>query len=292
MLRPQASRNAIAYRRSGAGNSHRRRSGGRSSARPSTRGGRSGRMDRAILTGQDLELGIRCLPDDMVSSTFDDRCSGRSRGVQEGIACMHLDVPGPPKPPVPPPLSSLPLLSGCIRFAETEMHLSAKRGIFSTQALWTAAEEISGDFLRFSAAEAVSVSRFIFGRLFAIRRESRKPLLARWKASKRPIWPAGESCRPGPMSVALPPARSGPTDRIGAASDGSLTDVGVGPAPAWETCRPGPTRRRETRGEPDRSDRRPGRRPAPKREPPVRPELLHADPAQWAQQPSKPRDAG
>ncbi len=38
--------------------------------------------------------------------------------------------------------------------------------------------------------------------------------------------------------------------------------------------------------------RRRGETPAPDREPPVMPELLHADPAQWAQQLSAPRDAG
>ncbi len=186
----------------------------------------------------------------MVSSTFDNRRSGRSRRAQKGD-CVHVfHVPGPPKPPVSPPLSSLPLYTGCIRFAKTEMHLSAKRGMFLTQGLWPGSEKISGNFLRFSGAEAVFVARFIFGRLFAIWRESQRPLLARRRASRRPIWPARESCRRGPMLVTIPPARSGPPDRIGAASGGSMTDVGVGPG--WR-------RRGETRAETDRTDRRVGR---------------------------------
>ncbi len=206
---------------------------------------------------------------------------------------MHaFHVPGPPKPPIPPLLSSLPLLSGCIRFAETEMHLSAKSGIFLTQALRPEAENLFGNFMKFSGPAAVSVFRFIFGRLFLVWRDLQMPLSTRLKASRRPIWPAQENCRPGPMSVTLEPARSDPPDRIGAASGGSLTYAAVGPAPAWETCRSCRRRRGETRAEPDRTDRRPGRRPAPDREPPVRPELLHADPARWAQQLSTPRDAG
>ncbi len=47
-----------------------------SPVQPSTWGGRSGRRDWAILTGQDLEFGIRRLPEDMVSSTLGNRRSG------------------------------------------------------------------------------------------------------------------------------------------------------------------------------------------------------------------------
>ncbi len=128
-----------------------------------------------------------------------------------GGDCVHaFDVPGPPKPPVPPRLSSLPLLSGCIRFANTEMHLSAKSGIYLTQVLQPEAEKIFGNFLRFSGAAAVSVIRFIFGRLFAIWRESHKPLLAGRKASRRPIWPArGELSARADVGDATANRRSG-----------------------------------------------------------------------------------
>ena len=74
---------------------------GRSSVQPSTWGGRSGCMDRAILTGHDLEFGIQCLPDDVVSSTFDNRRPGRSRRVQEEIVCMHFMFQGPQNPLYP-----------------------------------------------------------------------------------------------------------------------------------------------------------------------------------------------
>ncbi len=169
----------------------------------------------------------------MVSSTFGNRLPGRSRRDQEGDCVHAFDVPGPPKPPVPPVLSSLPLLTGCIRFAKTEMHLSAKRGIFLTQVLRPEAEKIFGNFIKFSGAAAVSVIRFIFGRLFAIWRESHKLLLARRRVSRRAIWPARESCRPGPMSVTLPPARSGPPDRIGVRRKHDRRGSRSGPAAAW-----------------------------------------------------------
>ncbi len=76
-------------------------SGGRASVQPSTWGGRSGRMDRAILTGQDLEFGIQCLPGDMVTSAFDNRRSGRSHRGQEEIVCMHFIFQGPQNPLYP-----------------------------------------------------------------------------------------------------------------------------------------------------------------------------------------------
>ncbi len=63
-----------------------------------------------------------------------------------GGDCVHaFYIPGPPKPPVPPLLSSLPLYTGCIRFAKTEMHLSGGEDIFLTQALWSEAEKIFGN---------------------------------------------------------------------------------------------------------------------------------------------------
>ncbi len=190
----------------------------------------------------------------MVSSTFDNRRAGRSPGAQKGD-CLHaFRVPGPPKPPVPPRLFFLPLLSGCIRFAKTEMHLSAKRGTFSTQALWPEAEKILGNFLRFSSAAVVSVVRFIFGRLFAIWRESEKPLLTRRKASRRPIWPVWESCRRGPMSVRLPPARPGPPDRIGARLKHDRRGNRSGPAAGAQSGSNTPIRPHDTRNPRDRSD--------------------------------------
>ena len=90
-------------------------------------------------------------------------------------------------------------------------------------------------FLKFSGAAAVSGIRFIFGRLFAIWRESQKPLLARRKASKRPNGPARESCRPRPMSVTLPPARSGPPDRIGVRLEHDRRGSRSGPPATVET---------------------------------------------------------
>ncbi len=97
------------------------------------------------------------------------------------------------------------------------------------------------------------MARFIFGRLFTIWRESRTPLLARLKASRRPLRPAREGCRPGPMLVTLRPARSGPPDWIGVRREHDRRGGRSGPAAAWG----GPRRTR-----PHRPSRRPGGRPA------------------------------
>ncbi len=132
------------------------------------------------------------------------------------------------------------------------MHLSAKSGIFLTQTLWTEAENLSVNSIRFSGAAAVFVIRFIFGRLFVVWREFQKPLLAGRKTSKRSIGPARESRLPGPMSVTLPPARSGPTDRSGVSLKPDRRGSRPGPA-AWGDPR---------RTRPHRPSRRPARTPA------------------------------
>ncbi len=91
--------------------------------------------------------------------------------------CLHaFYAPVPPKPPVPPRPFFLPLLSGCIRFAKTEMHLSARSGIFSTQVPRPEAQKISEVPSKFSGAEAVFRGRFILGQSFSVRRRSPPPL--------------------------------------------------------------------------------------------------------------------
>ncbi len=89
---------------------------------------------------------------------------------------------------------------------------------------------------------------------FAVWREFRTPLLTRLKASRRPLWPARESCRPGPMSVTLRPARSGPHDRIGVRRRHDRRRGRPRPAAAQGGPR---------RTGPHRPSRRPGGRPAP-----------------------------